>query len=101
MQDSQSVQDADKELEKENEEKDHEIDGTVIPERFVGGPEPAHERERRKEDEIDEGQAECDPDVPAGEHVDKAHHHVGEQQTHVRWKKNEKNYISIVCKRGK
>ncbi len=81
--DPEEGDDAHEELEKEDEEEYHEVEGAVVPEGLVGGPEPAEEGGRGEDKEVDEGQPEGLAHVTAGGHVQHAHHHVGEQQAGV------------------
>ena len=82
--DAEKVQDAHEELKEEDEEEDHEVEGGVVAEGLVGGPEPADERHGREEDEVEEPEAEGLAKVPAGEQIEQADYHVREEQANVR-----------------
>ena len=85
-----SVPDADKvetahhELKEEHEEEDHEVEGGVVAECFVCGPEPTDERDRREEDKVEEPEPEGLAKVAAGKQVEQADYHVREEQTNMR-----------------
>jgi len=85
-----SVSDADKvettheELKEEYEEEDHEVEGGVVTEGLVCGPEPTDERDRREEDKVEEPEPEGLAKVAASEQVEQADYHVREEQTNMR-----------------
>ena len=56
MFDSKSHQDWETELTKEDQEEEHKVEAGVILECLVGGPEPAEEGQRDKENGPDQGQ---------------------------------------------
>ena len=82
--DSEDAHDGDEELEEEYEEEDHEVEGGVVAEGLVGGPEPADEGDGREEDEVEERQPEGLPEVAAGEQVEEPDDHVREVEPDVR-----------------
>ena len=45
-------------MEKEDEEKNHKVEGAVIPKGLVGGPEPTHEGRWDEKKCVDQGQPE-------------------------------------------
>lgn len=81
--DPQSVQDAEQELEEEDEEEQHEVERAVVPECFVGWPEPADVGQRCQQCPVEEGKAEGLAFVSAAEQVDQGHDHVPEEQANV------------------
>lgn len=84
--DADGVDDAHDQLDKEDEEEDHEVEGGVGAERLVQRPEPAEERERREEDHVEHGEAEVrgaarhDEDRQAAQEVEHQHEHVEDPQ---------------------
>ena len=81
---AEKVQDAHEELKEEHEEEDHEVEGRVVAEGLVRGPEPADERHGREEDEVEETEAEGLTEVAAGEQIEQTDNHVREEQADVR-----------------
>jgi len=81
---AEKVQCAHAELKEEHEEEDHEVEGRVVAEGLVRGPEPADERHGREEDEVEEPEAEGLTEVAAGEQIEQTDDHVRKEQADVR-----------------
>lgn len=90
---AEKVQCAHAELKEEHEEEDHEVEGRVVAEGLVRGPEPADERHGREEDEVEEPEAEGLTEVAAGEQIEQTDYHVREEQANVRWKKRNQHWL--------
>ena len=71
------------ELREEDEEEDHEVEAGVWSECFVGGAEPAEERERDEEDAPDQGQPEGAAVIQAPEQEAGGAEQVGQQHPRV------------------